>query len=126
MSTNLNSTTQKPFTSREELNRMTVFNLSLKALESEYFKEMVIDFLISRQFNREVILIENIEMSTELKFALHDNKIKSLNELIHLKLRNVMRFPGMRYASMDELIDIMNHYDFQFDSYIEGLEVLMS
>jgi hypothetical protein len=124
MSTNLNSTTKKSFTSREELNQMTVFNLSLKALESEYFKEMVIDFLISRQFNREVILIENIEMSTELKSALHDNKIKSLNELTHLKLRNVMRFPGISYAYMDELIDIMNQYDFQFDSHIEGLEVL--
>lgn len=126
MSRNLKITSQKPFTSRKELNRMTIYNLSLKAMESEYFKEMVIDFLVSRQFNREIIYIENIEMSRKLKSALQKNNIKSLNELTVYKIMNVSKMPGIGIARMQELVDIMNLYDFQFDSYIEGLEVLIS
>lgn len=95
-------------------------------MESEYFKEMVIDFLVSRQFNREIIYIENIEMSRKLKSALQKNNIKSLNELTVFKIMNVSKMPGIGIARMQELVDIMNLYDFQFDSYIEGLEVLIS
>ena len=126
MSRNLKITSQKPFTSRKELNQMTIYNLSIKAMESENFKEMVIDFLISRQFNREIILIDNIEMSRELKSALQNNGIKSLNELTLLKIRNVIKMPGIGIAYMQDLVDIMNLYDFQFDSYIDGLEDLIS
>lgn len=126
MSTNLKKTSQKLLTSRDELNQMTIYNLSLKAMESENFKEMVIDFLISRQFNREIILIDNIEMSRELKSALQNNGIQSLNELTLLKIMNVFKMPGIGSAYMQDLVDIMNLYDFQFDSYIDGLEVLIS
>lgn len=126
MSTNLKKTSQKLFTSRDELNQMTIYNLSLKAMESENFKEMVIDFLISRQFNREIILIDNIEMSRELKSALQNNGIQSLNEITLLKIMNVFKMPGIGSAYMQDLVDIMNLYDFQFDSYIDGLEVLIS
>jgi DNA-directed RNA polymerase alpha subunit len=105
---------------------LSVYKLGLKALESPYFKNMVIDYLLSRQFRKDIILIKDVEMSNRLRNAMKKNKIKSLNQLTFLKFSTVARMPGIGLVKIQELKEIMNQYDFQFDSHIEGLEVLMS
>jgi DNA-directed RNA polymerase alpha subunit len=116
----------KSFPTRRQLNKKSIYNLSLIALESKVFRDMVIDFLISRQFKREIIFIDDIKMSIRLKSALRNNDIKSLNELTFLKIKDVAKMPGIANRNTSELVDIMNLYDFQFDSNIEGLEVFIS
>ncbi len=125
MTTKLINNSGKPFPSREELNQMTIYKLSLKAMESEYFKEMVIDYLVGRQYKRSFVFIKDVEMSARLKSALRGNKIKSLNQLTLFKMKDVSKMPGIGLLNLQELLDIMDHYDYQFDSHIEGLEVLL-
>lgn len=126
MTIELKQKAQNTFSTREELNQMTIFQLSIKAMESKLFREIAIDFLVSREYTRGVFHVQDIKMSRSLKSDLYKNNIKTLNELTFFKIKDVCRITSMGEKKMHELIDIMNRYDFQFDSHIEGLRNLKS
>jgi hypothetical protein len=124
MAIKLKKNEKDKFPTRKELNQYSVYKLSLEALKSKVFKDMVIDFLVSREYKRGIVYIKDVKMTGKLRGVLYNNDIDSLNDLTFLRLMDVSRMPGIGPIRFHEIMGIMDENDFQFDSHTEGLNEL--
>lgn len=106
------------FPTPSELKSLSIDELCFIAKSSNEFKEVLIDFIIlngfiRKGFDKEDIIIQEIEMSVGLRNCLKRGEFITLNEISFVQKKDLRKIRNLGSKRLEELDQIMSKFNIQ-------------
>lgn len=106
------------FPTPSELKSLSIDELCFIAKRSSEFKEELIDFItrndfIRQEFEKEDIIIQEIQMSVGLRNCLYRGSFSTLNELSFIQKKDLSKIKNLGPKRFEELAKIMSKFNIQ-------------